>query len=67
MGAEFLGDDSVEADAEMMALVIESMLTIGLKEFQLTSGNVEFLQSLIEDADLDKDARERVRELITNK
>lgn len=33
MGAEFIGDGSVEADAEMIALVIESMLTIGLKEF----------------------------------
>ena len=50
----------------MLALVIESMLTIGLKEFQLTVSNVDFLQSLIEDADLDEDARERVRELITN-
>lgn len=67
MGVELLGDDSVEADAEMLALVIESMLTIGLKEFQLTVSNVDFLQSLIEDADLDEDARERVRELITNR
>ena len=67
MGAELLGDDSVEADAEMLALVIESMLTIGLKEFQLTVSNVDFLQSLIEDADLDEDAMERVRELITNR
>ena len=59
MGAEFVGDDSVEADAEMLALVIESMLTIGLKEFQLCVGNVDFFQSLIEDA--------RVRELIGNR
>ncbi len=67
MGAELLGDDSVEADAEMLALVIESMLTIGLKEFQLTVSNVDFLQSLIEDSLLDEDAAERVRELITNR
>ena len=64
MGAEFVGDDSVEADAEMLALVIESMLTIGLKEFQLCVGNVDFFQSLIEDASLDEEAEERVRELI---
>ena len=60
MGAEFIGDGSVEADAEMIALVIESMLTIGLKEFQVSVGNVEFFQSLIEDACLDEDAREPV-------
>lgn len=67
MGAELLGDDSVEADAEMLALVIESMLTIGLKEFQLSVGNVDFFQSLMEDAALDEDAQERVRELINNR
>lgn len=67
MGAELIGDDSVEADAEMLALVIESMLTIGLKEFQLNLGDVDYLQSLIEDANLDEDAEERVRELINNR
>lgn len=67
MGAELMGDDSVEADAEMLALVIESLLTIGLKEFQLSVGNVDFFQSLIEDACLDEDAEERVRELINNR
>lgn len=67
MGAELMGDDSVEADAEMLALVIESLLTIGLKEFQLSVGNVDFFQSLIEDACLDEEAEERVRELINNR
>ena len=67
MGAELIGDDSVEADAEMLALVIESMLTIGLKEFQLNLGDVDYFQSLIEDANLDEDAEERVRELINNR
>ncbi len=67
MGAELMGDRSVEADAEMLALVIESLLTIGLKEFQLSVGNVDFFQSLIEDACLDEEAEERVRELINNR
>ena len=67
MGAELMVDDSVEADAEMLALVIESMLTIGLKEFQLSVGNVDFFQSLIEDACLDEEAELRVRELINNR
>ena len=67
MGAELMGDDSVEADAEMIALVIECLSTIGLKEFQLSVGNVDFFQSLIEDASLDEEAEERVRELINNR
>lgn len=67
MGAELMGDDSVEADAEMIALVVECLSTIGLKEFQLSLGNVDFFQSLIEDACLDEEAEERVRELINNR
>ena len=66
-GAELIGDDSVEADAEMLAMVIESMQAIGLKEFQLSVGHLGFFQSLIEDAALDEEARERVVELINNR
>ena len=67
MGAEFIGDDTVEADAEMLALAIETMLSIGVKEFQLTVSNVDFLNSLFEDAVLDEDAKERVMELVNNR
>lgn len=67
MGVELIGDDTVEADAEMLALVMESMLTIGVKEFQLSVGNVDFFKSLIEDASLDEEAQERVLELISNR
>lgn len=67
MGAELIGDDSVEADTEMLALVIEAMLTIGMKEFQLNVGNVDFFKSLIEDASLDEEAQARVIELINNR
>lgn len=67
LGAELIGDDSVEADAEMLALVVESMQAVGLKEFQLNVGNLGFFNSLIEDAALDEDARERVIELINNR
>jgi len=67
MGAEFIGDDSVEADAEMLALAIETMISIGVKEFQLTVGNVDFLNSLFEDAVLDEESKERVMELVNNR
>ena len=67
MGAEFIGDDSVEADAEMLALAIETMLSIGVKEFQLTVGNVDFLNSLFEDAVLNEEQKERVMELVNNR
>ena len=43
------------------------MQAIGLKEFQLSVGHLGFFQSLIEDAALDEEARERVVELINNR
>ena len=35
MGAELLGDASPEADAEMIAMLVESLLNSGLREFQV--------------------------------
>ena len=67
LGAEHIGDDSPSADAEMLALVIESMRAVGLKEFQLNVGHLGFFQSLIEDAALDEEAKERVIELVNNR
>lgn len=67
MGAEFIGDGSAEADAEMLALVVETLLSIGLKEFQLNVGNVAYFQSLIADANLDEEENARVIELINNR
>lgn len=67
MGAEFIGDGSAEADAEMLALVVETLLTIGLKEFQLNVGNVAYFQSLLSDANLDEEENARVIELINNR
>lgn len=67
MGVELIGDDSIEADAEMLALVVESLLSIGLKEFQLSVGNVDFFHSLMEDANLKDEEKERVLRLINNR
>ena len=67
LGAELLGIDSPEADAEMLALVVECLLESGLKEFQINVGNVDFFQSMIEDAQVDEDTEERLRELLNNR
>ncbi len=67
MGVELVGDGTVEADAEMLALVIEALTSVGLKEFQLSVGNVDYFSSLVEDAGLDEEARERVVHLINNR
>lgn len=67
IGAEFLGLDSVDADAEMLALVVDCLKKAGLEEFQINVGNVDFFQSLMEDAHVDEETEIRLRELIANR
>ena len=42
MGAEMIGLDAADADAEMLALVIDCLKNAGLEEFQISIGNVDF-------------------------
>lgn len=67
MGAELMGDDSVEADAEMIALSVDSLLSTGLKEFQISIGEVEFFKGLCREAGLDEDTELSLREFISGK
>lgn len=67
LGAELIGEDSVDADAEIIAMAVECLLTSGLKEFQLDIGHAEFLQGLMDAAGLDEDREEELKDLIANK
>lgn len=66
-GVELIGDDTNDADAEMVALVIDSLKAAGLKEFQVELGQVDFFRGLVEEAGMDDETGERLRELIENK
>ena len=44
MGAELLGDATADADAEIIALMVELLKTTGLTEFQISIGEVEIFQ-----------------------
>lgn len=66
-GAELIGDDSEQADAELLALIIEALKTAGLKEFQVELGHADFYRGLAEEAGMDEDTQEQLRDLIENK
>ena len=67
MGAELIGESSVEADGEMAAMVIEALLSTGLKDFQLSIGNVEYFKGLCMEAGLDEETELELREFISGK
>ncbi|CAM3010109.1 ATP phosphoribosyltransferase regulatory subunit [Paenibacillus sediminis] len=47
-GVELVGDDSAEADAEVVALAIASLQAAGVKKFKIAIGHVGFLNGLLE-------------------
>ena len=67
MGAELIGDDSADGDAEMIAMVIDSLKAAGLKEFQVELGQVAFYRSLLEEAGFCGEVEEELNQLVENK
>ena len=67
IGAELIGDCSVDADAEMISMVVECLNAAGLKNFQLSIGHADFFRGLMEAAGLYEEQQEELRSLISNK
>lgn len=67
LGAELIGLDTIEADAELIAMVVDGLKKVGLTEFQVNIGHVDFIQSLMNSADLNEEETKEIRELITNR
>ncbi len=67
MGAELVGDGSVEADAEMISLLIKALLNTGLRRFQVSIGQVDFFKGLCEEAGLDEETEYDLRTCISGK
>lgn len=67
MGVELIGDPSVDADGEVIALIVKLLKETGLKDFQISIGQVDFFKSLVEEAGLSEEATANLRELISNK
>ena len=67
MGAELIGMDSIEADAEMLAMVVDGLKKVGLKEFQVNIGHVDFIQSLMDATGLEEEEKSEIHDLIINR
>lgn len=67
LGAELIGDGTAEADAEIIALVIATLLRAGLRKFQISVGHADFFRALAEEAGLDEETGSQLLELLENK
>lgn len=67
MGVELFNEASVLADAEMIALAVEALKSAGLKEFQISIGNIEFIKGICEEIGLSDEDELNLREFISTK
>lgn len=67
IGAELIGDGTSDADAEMIALLIQCLQKAGLSDFQIEVGQIDFFNGLMEESRLDEEEQDYLRELIENK
>ena len=67
VGAELINDDSVDADAELLALTIECLLKSGLTDFQLEVGHADFLTGILEEATFNEEETTELKNLIEQK
>ena len=67
MGAELMGDDSVEADGEIISMLIDALLHTGLQDFQVSVGEVDYFKGICEELALTPQQEAVIRDYISNK
>ena len=67
VGVELIGDNSVNADAEIIQIAIETFLKSGIKNFQIDLGQVEFLKVWLNKPALSDSESDLIRSHINDK
>ena len=67
MGCELISDNSSDADADMIAVLVESLLEAGLKDFKISIGEAGFYKGLIEECNIDEETEDQLTQMIVNK
>ena len=60
-------DNKSDADAEIVAMVVNSLLACGLRDFQIELGHVDFLTGLLEDSKFSYETCADLKDLLYNK
>lgn len=51
-GVELMGVNSIEADAEIISIAVNGLLSIGITDFKITIGDVAFFKGILEETGL---------------
>lgn len=67
VGAELIGNDSVDSDVEIVELAVKTCLAVGLKDFQIEIGNINFFYGMLDGLGISDEDKETLRSLINKK
>ncbi|UWO24651.1 ATP phosphoribosyltransferase regulatory subunit [Marvinbryantia formatexigens DSM 14469] len=67
IGAEMIGADNAQADAEIIAMVVDCLKKAGLEEFQISIGQVEYFKSILKDVDIPEETECELKDFISNR
>ncbi len=67
IGAELINDDSTAADAEIIATVIDCFIELGIAEFQIEIGQIDYFKGLVAESGITNEAELQIREYINIK
>lgn len=67
VGAELIGDGTVEADYEIISMVLDCAKALDITDFQITIGNVDFFKGLCMEYAFDVKTEMDLRDMISNK
>ena len=67
LGVEFIGENSVDADSEIIALVVKNLREAGLEDFQISIGHANLFRGLVKAAGFSPEEVEQLKTLIQNK
>lgn len=67
LGAELIGEPSVDADAEMLCMVIDGLRACGFEEFQVSIGEMNYFKGICEEAALSDETLDELRSNISAK
>lgn len=66
-GVELIGSNTVDADAEVIALAVSVLKAAGLRDFKIAIGHVGFLEGLLEETLVQEEQREELKEYLHNR
>jgi len=66
-GVELIGVNSKEADAEVIALAVESLKNSGLKKFFIDIGHINLFNGIMQSIKIEEKRKQEIKEAILNK